>query len=341
MSQHSFSVPLYFVRSLLKHLEEGSDAWLQALDAARMSTNLLTSSDERARVSLEQLARLEGAVTRAMNDELLGYGAKPLPAGAWDLVCQACISAENLNEVIARFSKFYNLLELDVEESFHIIGESAEFRIASRSGELLDVYFYERSIHCALRFFCWILGSAFPVKCIYFPFSEPEHSQLYRVLFPATEVRFDQDFAGFCFHKNLLSSPVTQDALSLRKFLRRPSYELMMAASDDQSWSTRIQKLIGRNIVRAPSFEVLAEQLNVHSQTLRRRLADEGTTYRNIKNNLRRDTSIYYLGKPGLSIENVAERTGFAETSSFIRAFKGWTGLTPHSYRKEKSAKKP
>jgi AraC-like DNA-binding protein len=53
-----------------------------------------------------------------------------------------------------------------------------------------------------------------------------------------------------------------------------------------------------------------------------------------IKNRLRRDTALHFLGKHGLSIEEIAHRSGFSESSAFIRAFKGWTGVTPYCYRK-------
>jgi AraC-like DNA-binding protein len=49
---------------------------------------------------------------------------------------------------------------------------------------------------------------------------------------------------------------------------------------------------------------------------------------------MRRDTALHFLGKQGLSIEEISHRAGFSESSAFIRAFKGWTGVTPYTYRK-------
>ena len=78
----------------------------------------------------------------------------------------------------------------------------------------------------------------------------------------------------------------------------------------------------------------VAAALDIHPQTLRRRLSTEGTTFKDIKNQVRRDTALHFLGKQGLSIEEIAHRAGFSESSAFIRAFKGWTGVTPYTYRK-------
>jgi AraC-like DNA-binding protein len=83
-----------------------------------------------------------------------------------------------------------------------------------------------------------------------------------------------------------------------------------------------------------PELTDVAAQLELHPQTLRRRLAAEGSTFKQLKSDIRRDTALHFLGKRSLSVEEVAHRAGFSEASAFIRAFKGWTGLTPYAYRK-------
>lgn len=82
-----------------------------------------------------------------------------------------------------------------------------------------------------------------------------------------------------------------------------------------------------------PEFNEIADSLEVHPQTLRRRFAAEGTTFKDIKNQLRRNNALHYLHKQDLSIEEIAYRAGFSESSAFIRAFKGWIGTTPNAYR--------
>ncbi|MDB0329425.1 AraC family transcriptional regulator, partial [Acinetobacter baumannii] len=62
---------------------------------------------------------------------------------------------------------------------------------------------------------------------------------------------------------------------------------------------------------------------------LRRRLAAEGKSYQGVKDALRRDAAIHLLLNPELTLEDVAQQVGFSETSTFHRAFKKWTGVTP------------
>ena len=76
-----------------------------------------------------------------------------------------------------------------------------------------------------------------------------------------------------------------------------------------------------------------AAQLVGEFVALRRRLRDEGQGYQAIKDNLRRAAAIEYLSQPELTLADIAGRLGFSEASTFHRAFKGWTGLSPGAYR--------
>ena len=82
-----------------------------------------------------------------------------------------------------------------------------------------------------------------------------------------------------------------------------------------------------------PTLNDVASMLYLSPQTLRRRLAAEGKSYQGVKDALRRDAAIHLLLNPELTLEDVAQQVGFSETSTFHRAFKKWTGVTPGLYR--------
>lgn len=108
-----------------------------------------------------------------------------------------------------------------------------------------------------------------------------------------------------------------------------------MARPDEgNSLVTQIREIIGSDLsAELPNFEYVAQALHTSAQTLRRRLKEEGLTYQELKDQLRRDSALYYLERGDLSIQEVAEKLGFSEPSTFHRAFKKWTNMTPGAYR--------
>jgi AraC-like DNA-binding protein len=79
----------------------------------------------------------------------------------------------------------------------------------------------------------------------------------------------------------------------------------------------------------------LARQLHMSVRTLQRRLGDEGTSFAGLVDEVRHELSRALVRRTDLSLVEVAARVGFAELSTFSRAFKRWTGLAPGAYRSQ------
>ncbi|MNF12313.1 HTH-type transcriptional regulator VirS [compost metagenome] len=69
------------------------------------------------------------------------------------------------------------------------------------------------------------------------------------------------------------------------------------------------------------------------ASTLRRRLSEEGQNYQALKDSIRRELAIAWLAQPQLGLGEIAERLGFADSSSFYKAFRKWFGCNPGHYR--------
>ncbi|PWN02793.1 hypothetical protein DJ010_10270 [Nocardioides silvaticus] len=82
-----------------------------------------------------------------------------------------------------------------------------------------------------------------------------------------------------------------------------------------------------------PDLETVAGRLHMAGRTLKRRLAEHGTGFREQVELARRAEAIRLLQTTGLSVAQIARRLGYADASSFSRAFHKWTSASPGSYR--------
>ncbi len=322
------SIPVHFVRAMLRHaVAKGLDP-AELLRRNRVSPRLLREAD--ARVSLERYADLQVAIMLAMEDECLGYGPAPLPVGSWHMMCHAVIHCDTLGKALARYCRFFGLFH--GERGLRLAREGE--LVCARMGAACEAFLAELLLFNCHRFMSWLVAEHVPVHCFRFRHPRPPHAGEYRPMFLANPVRFGQEHTEMALNRALLDKPVVQGAESLGRFLRHPVLALLTARHERASWTAKVKEILRRDLAELAALDAVASELDIHPQTLRRRLHGEGASFSGIKGQLRRDTALYYLGKRGLSIEEIAHRSGFSESSAFIRAFKGWTGVTPYSYRK-------
>ena len=88
----------------------------------------------------------------------------------------------------------------------------------------------------------------------------------------------------------------------------------------------------------APKMPDIARSLGLSARSFHRRLAEHGMSFQALTEATRRDLAEGLLRDQRHSLAEIAFLTGFAEQSSFTRAFKRWVGVTPASYRKERAS---
>jgi AraC-like DNA-binding protein len=95
-----------------------------------------------------------------------------------------------------------------------------------------------------------------------------------------------------------------------------------------------VRELLAGALGSAPTFDEAARQLRLSPRTLHRRLQEEGSSFRAIKDSLRREIALARLEKTRQSVADIAAHLGYSEPSAFFRAFQGWTGEGPSAHRK-------
>jgi AraC-like DNA-binding protein len=96
----------------------------------------------------------------------------------------------------------------------------------------------------------------------------------------------------------------------------------------------KVRQIFLASIGQPMSFELVAGRLGMSERTLRRRLEREGTSFRELTDEVRAHAAIKYVRDTDLTIEDIAFALGFSDAAAFRHAFRRWTKSAPHEYRR-------
>jgi AraC-like DNA-binding protein len=147
-------------------------------------------------------------------------------------------------------------------------------------------------------------------------------------------LRFDAPF-------NAIISPAAQyreplrmaNPVALENVLRQ-ARAMLDALPSYASFADQVRGQIRDTLPRGnTNASAIAEDLGMSARTLHRRLQAEGISYQELLDQVRLDIAAAQLASGRHSIVSIAERVGFSQPSTFHRAVKSWTGLTPAEYQ--------
>ncbi|WP_158771268.1 AraC family transcriptional regulator [Paraglaciecola sp. L1A13] len=330
---HSISV--HFAQAIVKRaIERGLDE-AQLLNESGLSKALLVNNE--VRITPEQLSRLMQSVWRSADDEYLCFGSEPSRHGVFNLMAKQVSHSASLRQVYRRGTRFYNLVARATQLKFEEREKYARFYLTLTQPELdpqhVLIDFLLLLWH---RFPSWLIGQRIPLRQIGFMHAKPVHYEEYRLMFPC-EVVYEQQSNYFEFEHAILSAPVVQTQQNLNDYLQRCPLDWFKRQSYFPVFTRKVLNYLeATDDMASISMTDIAQQLHTTIRTLRRKLLEEGTSFQELKDSVRRDEAIHYLSQPDLPISQVGRLLGFTEPATFARAFKSWTGVAPSMYRKSK-----
>lgn len=160
----------------------------------------------------------------------------------------------------------------------------------------------------------------------------PEQPQRWEYLL-ASRVVFAADTTCISWSRADIMEPlVTGDPL-----LARINDEYTLAYLDGFVARSTAREVVDRIVERLPdgppNQQQIAAALNVSNRTLQRKLKEEGASFKDLLQDTRMQLARKYLRSPGRSVVETAYLLGFSEPSTFSRAFKRWSGVSPAEYR--------
>ncbi len=286
-------------------------------------------------VTRSQVTSIVRALWRLTDDELMGLGRHRLPRGSFRLFCYAVMGSADLGAALSRAQQFARavpgLPTLEIEQAGSVARLSMSHRSDADDPEHMTTLVLARVTHQVMA---WAIAQPIPLRHVELPFPDPSTDLAGHVL--AAPRRYDAPRLALVFDAALLRSPLMRGEADIDGFVAGAPGVLLggqvrAAGIDDQV--RRVVEL-GLREGRQVTGREIAERLAFSLPTVRRKLADQGTSLRALREQVVRDAAIAALADGEEPLVRIAERLGFSEPSAFTRAFRRWTGQPPSAYRR-------
>lgn len=290
--------------------------------------------DANARIPLSASRALWQAAVAATGDPAFGLRvARHVRQTTFHALGYSLVASSSLEEAFLRIARYFRVVTNAGAIGFEARGEDFVCTLSAVADGQPPPYEALDALSLVIVRLCRALaGRDFaPLEiCLQRPL--PADSEPYRAAF-----RCPLEFSAAVTALHL-------DGASLRR--RLPTANAQLAQLHDQISARTLRelgeaRLVGR--VRAalveklprgePSQAEIARELHLSLRSLQRRLNAEGTHFKAVLNQARHDLALSYLADPAHSISDIAYLLGFADVSSFTRAFRRWTGEAPRARR--------
>ncbi len=302
-------------------------------DPATLMSSCGLPADAGERLFIEAditlLAQFLQAAALAAADPALGLSVgQRLQRRTWDVLQLACSNAPTLGDAVLRIPRLMPLLNSSVEIE---VEPGPEWRINHRiaghpSG--LSRHGNELWLATLLTRAQQETGTRIePVRC-WFGHAAPDDLQPLRAFFGPARLDFGAGSTGLSLMAEVMARPLLRADPVVAAVLERLSTEALQAQGGHRGLSAQVYRRIREELDGAiPPMGGIAKRLGQSSRSLQRHLSEEGTSYRELVDQVRRDLAQHWLSE-GLARDEVARRLAYAETASFTRSLLRWRQKT-------------
>jgi len=321
-------------------LSVSSRALIAACERLGIDTEAMLCAVGVSRQTLEDPdARLEAAKVSALwtrayelsGDPVLSlHAAEACPPGAYKVIDFMAANAATVGDAFRHASRYFFLINTAIRLPIDESGDPVTFDVEDESGPLGVSRPYAE--YCFAAFVLHVRAASgvnFPVRSITFVHEAPpdvsEHERVFGcpVSFAAGRNRLSLDRAAW-------QMPTTRAQPGMLQVLTEHADHLLQKLPRGPDLVERTRRTIGARLRGGDSsLESIARELGMSARSLQRHLGELGYSYHALADEVRAATARLYLEQPDIAISEVAYLLGFADQSTFNRAYKRWTGSTP------------
>lgn len=277
-------------------------------------------------------------VMHSSGDDLFGlHFGESMQLTALGIVGQIITTSNTVGEALAKGASMVPLIAEGFEIDSEVIGDKVKIEIVGNEKISSQCPYYYKSIRDFLGALViheldgLIVDKITPVH-ISGPFSNDTSEEYCRVL-RCKDYGHSENMA-ITIDVNLLGTPIITASYRMQQYLQTLLWENSnVDLAETESLKSRVSAYIMNNsYLKILSIDDVAANFNLSSRSLQRKLKEEGSSFKEIVDSVRKELALEYLKDRNNQIKDVAYSLGYNESSAFIRAFKRWTGTTPSMY---------
>jgi AraC-like DNA-binding protein len=326
------SLPAVHTLHLIQLVERWNVSAEELLNGLSLGTDEL--SDPAARVSITTAQKIAERACALTGEPGLGfYMGLQMRISAHGYVGFAAMTASNVREALEVAVRFTPTRTTALALRLHVSDRVASLVIEERYP--LDIA--REFIITSLLVGLWQIGNALTGRELTgsadFTFPEPAYFTRFSQLAPG-HVRFSQPANQLVFDASALDLPLTMADPAALRLAREQCERALDALGYEGHVVARARALMPRKDGGFLTLDELAQRMSVSARTLKRKLAEHGTSYSQLLDDQRREKALLLLRSLDLSVDEIADRLGYSDSANFTRAFRRWTGKTPNAFRR-------
>ncbi|RME58564.1 AraC family transcriptional regulator [Candidatus Parcubacteria bacterium] len=304
------------------------------LQAVNISPALLRDAD--GKIPHGAIMRLWDYAQRVTGDDHLGiHLAEAAPIRSFEVHSYALLASPTLRDAYCRACRYQRLIHEATNLTFEERPDGGILQHALPDGRSVPRHPAEFLVTLWVRFGRLVAGQDWIPRLICFAHPAPddtsEHTRVFR-----SQIRFSSGRTAMYIPDEILDIHNPRVDENLLTLLDRYAEGLLKKLPQTASTAERLRLWLHQVLSDGvPTTAEAARALNLSVRTLHRRLRDEGTSFRELLDQLRKERAVALLADQRCSIAEVGFLLGFAELSSFSRSFKRWTGKSPAAFRKQ------
>lgn len=244
------------------------------------------------------------------------------------------LASDTLHDALKRLIRYQRVISTVARFALEDADDKVLLQVeVGHPGAAMEPSTIDTAMAVFVRLCCLAYGTSFNLCGVSMCRERPDCGERLETFF-AAPIQYGAERNLLCFDRRMLSEPLPYANPQLARANDQVVIDYLKRF-DRGSLTMRVRARLIELLPRGqPSQHEVAQSLHMSARNLQRKLHSEGTSFRKLLDETRRELAVQYIRETHRTIGEITFLLGFSEPSNFTRAFRRWTGISPHEFRR-------